>query len=271
MTKVIGLDLALNHGAAVELTDGKPTWWKFYTDMAGCAERGKDLATRLAIPGSVKDKQQRQMLRLAQVEHWIDKEVLVPRAPDYVGIEDYALDVNHGSHYMGEVGGVARILVWFRGIPLRLHDPISVKMWATTDGTAQKDAIERAVAERFPGLPWDGYNMPKPPKAKRQNRQTSEDLADAASVAELVWTEVRLREGEITTGDLDHKKRIQVFNRVTKSYPSSLLGRDWLCNPNGNKKPHGGLRARVEQKIKELELAGAPKAAKLLKDLLRDS
>lgn len=261
--KVLGCDLSLNHGAVVELDDGELSWFAYYTDIKGSADRCSD-GTRLVVPSGVKDRQQRQMMRLAQLEHWLDKSVLIPHPPDYAGVEDYALDARHGSHHMGELGGIARILLWFRSIPFRLMDPISIKMFATHDGTAQKDLVEEAVRERW-GQDFSQWNLPS-----SKNRQTSEDLADAMAVAQLVWLEYQLRTGLIALTDLPHPKELQVFNRVTKSYPISLLARDWLHNPRGDAKPHGGLRVRVEAKIKELEAGGADRAAAMMKELLGD-
>lgn len=268
MIKVVGLDLALNHAAAVELTDGKPTWWAFISDTAGVCARGKDVATRLELPSSTKDRQLRQMMRLAQLEHWLDKTVLVARQPDFVGIEDYAIRAEHGAHYMGEIGGIARILTWFRGIPFRLHDPVSTKMFAAHDGTAQKDAVERAMSARFPGLPFDNYNNPGKP-GKKQDRTTSEDLYDASALALLTWTEFQLRQGELDMRTL-HPKEIQVFNRTTKTYPTSLLGREWIHNPKGAATPHSNLQARVEARLALAERANSPRLAAILKELLAD-
>jgi Holliday junction resolvasome RuvABC endonuclease subunit len=270
---VHGWDLALNHGAIVQLKDGELDDFWYYTDKAGSAGKSADHGTRMPVLDKIKDRQQKIMLRLAWLEHYMDKEILVPHRPDYVGIEDYALDAAHGSHYMGEFGGIARILVWFRGIPFRLHDPISIKMFTTHDGTAQKDLIEEKVLERW-GADFGPYNQPKAEPSKRnpepkQNRQTSEDLADAFATAQLVWIEYQLRTGKILMADLPHPKEIQVFNRVTKSYPVNLLAREWLHNDKGASKPHGGLRPRVEAKIKELTKL-APKAAAMLKELLKD-
>jgi Holliday junction resolvasome RuvABC endonuclease subunit len=208
------------------------------------------------------------MARLAWIENWLDKTCLIPHPPDYAGVEDYAIRVEQGAHYMGEVGGIIRILLWFRGIPFRLSDPISVKMFATHDGTAQKDLVEECVKERW-GVDFSEFNPPAHKKTGKVNRTTSEDLCDAYSVAMLTWTEYRLRTGQITTADLGHEKEIRVFNRVTKTYPTSLLGREWIQNPGGSKTPHGGLRERIESKIKALE-GKAPGAAKMLKELLQD-
>ena len=241
-TKVHGWDVSLNHGAMVELTDGELTNFWYYTDIAGAAIRSKR-GTRLD-PAIFKqtDRHQKQMARLAWLEHYMDKTVLMPSQPEYVGIEDYAIRAEQGAHYLGEVGGIARILCWFRGAKMRLHDPTSVKMFTAHDGTCQKDSIERAVKER-----WDidfGTVNPLPPKPTvknpnpKQNRKTSEDLADAYAIAQLVWTEVLIRRGDLAVSSL-HEKEIRVFNRVTKTYAVNLLDRDWIVNPDGVATPHG--------------------------------
>lgn len=234
--RVMGIDLSLNHGAFVELTDGELSGYWYVTEYAGCADKSK-LGTRMPPElFKYKDPNERNLRRLVWWEHYLDKQVLMRRQPHYVGIEDYALDSRQG-HMKGELGGIARILCWFRGIKLRLHDPMSVKMYVAHDGTCQKDEIERAVQERW-GVDFGHVNMPKPPKAKRQNRTVSEDLADAFGIAQMIWAEVQLRSGDLMLNQL-HKKEVQVFNRVTKTYPVSLLDRDWIHNEEGTKTPHG--------------------------------
>ncbi|MGW8177319.1 MAG: hypothetical protein ACWGQW_00760 [bacterium] len=242
MVKVIGADLSLNHGAIIQLNDGQLADFWYYTDLAGSAGKSKKRGHRMPTWSKIKDRQVKQMARLAWIENFLDKTVLMKALPDYAGIEDYALDVGHGAHYQGEVGGIARILCWFRGISMRLHDPVSLKMFASHRGTADKDFMEEQVCERW-SVDFSSLNQPlssptkKTPNPK-QNRQTSQDLADAYALAQLVWTEVQLRAGTLTLAEL-HEKEVRVFNRVTKSYPVSLLDRDWIVNPDGTPTPHG--------------------------------
>lgn len=270
MTIIHGTDLALNHGATVQLTDGVLTGFWYYTDAAAAFKKGEREGISQRVPTfKTPDRQQKMMLRLAWLETWMDKSILIPHTPDIAGIEDYALDASHGAHYKGELGGIARILLWFRGIPFRLHDPISIKMFTTWDGTAQKDLVELKVKERY-GVDFSKYNPPAHAKTGKVNRQTSEDLCDAYAVANLVWVEHQLRKGLITLKDLEHDKERRVFNRITKSYPVNLLDRDWIHNDQGNRKPHGGLNKRLEAKIKQLQGAGALAAADMLKELLTD-
>lgn len=235
-----GWDISLNHGAVVQLRDGELDGLWYYTDVAGSADRSKANGFRTPVRGK-QDRQTAQMLRLAWIENWLDKNILVATRPDFVGIEDYAIRAEQGAHYLGEVGGVARLLCWFRGVRFRLHDPISAKMFATWDGTAQKDLVESKVKARW-GEDFGKFNQP-PPKRGKQSRRTSEDLADGYALAQLVRTEARLRAGEIQLTDLEHDKERQVFIRTTKTYPVSLLGREWLQNPAGAPTPHGRFPA----------------------------
>lgn len=265
--KVIGFDVSLNHGAAVELTNGKPTWFSYYTTAAGVAKRSQQ-GCRLPAPPSKKDvdKQPYQMERLAWIERWIDKTVLVARQPDFVGIEDYALRAEQGAHQLGEVGGIARILFWFRGVRFRKHDPISVKMYVTHDGTAQKDLIERCARERW-GVDYSECNAEPRPGCK-QDRTTSEDLADAFSIAKLVDVERLIRSGKLRLSDLEHDKERQVFNRVTKTYPVSLIGREWIHNPAGSYGSPDAVKIRLEQELARVRVQ-SPKLAGYLERILK--
>jgi len=221
---VQGQDISLNHGAVVQLRNGRLDNFWYYTDQAGSASRCRGIGYRLKLDDKA-DKHAKAMKRLAWVEQWLDSVALASN-PDYVGVEDYALHEGQGAHQLGEVGGVARLLLWKRGTHFRLHDPVSVKMFATFNGTSPKDAIEAAVADRW-GWDFGAYNGPS--TGKKPSRRTSEDLADAYAIAVLVWTEVLLRHGIIQLHQL-HPKEVQVFNRVTATYPTSLLSRDWIHN-----------------------------------------
>jgi hypothetical protein len=229
---VQGFDVSLNHGAVVQLRNGKLDDFWYYTDVAGSASRSKKQGYRVEIPTPKKqpDKQIRSAIRLDWVSKWIDR-IPLAHKPHFAGLEDYALGADQGAHYLGEIGGQARRLLWLRGVRFRLHDPIAVKLFVTHDGTAQKDLVEEFVMSRWK-VDFGMYNDPKS-RSKTKARQTSEDLCDAFGLAQLVWTEYLLRKGKIKLSSL-HEKEIQLFNRVTKAYPINILGREWIHNPNGN-------------------------------------
>jgi Holliday junction resolvasome RuvABC endonuclease subunit len=264
--KILGLDLSLNHAGATLLDGaGKFVECAYFTDIAGSAKKGTPpLATRLELPKKA-ERQQHQMQRLAWAKGWL--EALLDRwRPTHVGIEDYAIRVEHGAHYMGEIGGIARMLCWERGVYFRLHDPISVKMYVTFDGTAQKDLVERFVMSRW-GLDFSKYNGDAS-KGKAPKRTTSEDLADATGIAKLVWLEIQLRAGKIDMRVL-HAKEIQVFNRVTNTYPLNLLGREWIHNAAGGYNSAAAVVARVTKARDRLKAnnGGSP-AAEIFRKLL---
>ncbi len=223
MVKVIGCDLSLNHSAFVELIDGELSRFRYFTNIVGSAKRSKEHGTRMPLFKG--DKQTQQMRRLAWIKKYV-RDVILPMEPDYVGIEDYALSMSHNSHYLGEGGGIIKTMFFERGIKMRLHDPLSVKMFATHKGNSEKSAMELAVADRW-YVSFAKYNAIPSKSGVKKNRQTSEDLADAFCVAQLVWLEIKLRAGLILLESL-HPKEIQVFNRVTKMYPNSLLSREWI-------------------------------------------
>lgn len=230
MVKVLGMDISLNHGGVVELTDGEISNFWYYTSLAGSANRSR---RGWRIDPSVykpKDKLVVSVRRLAWLEVFL-RRMLAPGDVEYVGLEDYAYSADRGAHQLGEAGGMARLICYKAGLKLRLHDPISTKMFVAHDGTCQKDAVQRAVERRW-GIDFSPVDQPMPkPTEKRpdptQNKQTSEDLADAFAIAQLVWTEVQLRSGAIVMSQL-HEKEVRVFNRVTKTYPINLLNREWI-------------------------------------------
>lgn len=235
MTRVLGCDLSLNHGGFVLLEDGELSRFWYYTDKVGSASKHED-AICFRASDYPNDKNFRSVVRMGKLEA-VFRTVFECAAPDYAGIEDYAVRAEQGAHFLGEVGGLARLTLFKMGIPFRLHDPISVKMFATHDGTARgKTLVEKSVAERW-GATFFKFNQPKPKPKKtpkkppKQNRQTSEDLADAFAIAKLVELEVQLRAGEVELRNL-HAKEIQVFNRCTKTYPRSLLDREWIAHSN---------------------------------------
>ena len=221
---ILGMDLSLGHAGFVELDPrGALVWYAYVSNTASGASRGAN-GHRMPTSKS-KDRQVAHMARLVWWESFLDKEILRPRSPMYVGLEDYAYRAESNSAYqIGELGGMARILSWFRGAQLRLHDPLSMKMFATGSGNAEKDEVCASVRDQW-GVDFARFN------ASEKNHDVEYDLADAYVAARMVWTEVELRAGRMKLSDLD-AKRVRVFNRVTKAYPVNLLDRDFIHDPS---------------------------------------
>jgi hypothetical protein len=229
---VQGWDISLNHGAIVQLCGGELDAYWYYTDKAGSVARGKGHGARVEVPTPTRqpDKHIRSIIRLDWVSRWIER-VALANPPGYVALEDYAIGADQGAHYLGEIGGQARRLMWAYGVRYRLHDPIAVKLFVAHDATAQKDLIERCVDNRWE-IDFGPHNAVSSGRGKA-SRQTSEDLADAYGLAQMAWTEYRLRKGLVRLSSL-HEKEIQVFNRATKAFPINVLGREWIRNPSAS-------------------------------------
>ena len=234
--KYQGWDISLNHGAIVQLVDGDLDWFTYWTDKSGSAKkhRGAVHLNVVKLKKVAGDRHSFEHARLAFVRDLLFRVVTRSR-PDFVAIEDYAMARAQGAHQIGEGGGAARLALWDHGIRYRTVDPYSVKMFATYDGTADKILVEEVVRDRW-GADFGKYNVEPPKnKAKKANRQTSEDLCDAFTLAKLVYTEAMLRSGELSLAELEHNKERQVFMRVTKAFPVNILGREWIYNERWKK------------------------------------
>jgi len=215
---ILGFDLSLNHAAMVGLDPetADMVWYEYVIDTATGAKAGKKRGVHLKYPKS-KDRTQHQMNRLLWWRLYLI-EMYEKAKPSHVVIEDYALMAKSNSAYqIGELGCLARIGAIEVGAALRLHDPMSVKMFLAHSGNATPEEVRDAVFERWPIT--RGF-------AALPDLATL-DLVVAFGLARMGWTELELRAGRLRLEDL-HPKEVQVFNRTTKAYTVSLLGREWL-------------------------------------------
>ena len=229
MIRALGMDLSLNHGALVELTDGEMSWFNYYIDKAGAAVKHKE-AYRMNAPAL--DAQFKFAWKLAFVDSFL-RVSLGKRQPDYASLEDFAYRAEQGAHQLGGVGGVARLACWRANARLRLYNPMHAKMYAAHNGHASKEEMAEAVLRRW-HIRFDEYNQPfaKPSKKNpnpKQNVTVEEDLVDAYVHAQLVWAEVQLRAGTLALSGLEHNKERQIFLKVSKTYPINVLARAWVC------------------------------------------
>ena len=228
--RVHGWDISLNHAGLVEFTDDELSAFWFATTKKGLVKKLGERGLYVPFP-KCDEPHESALLRLNSWRNILGM-LVRDRQPDYVGIEDYAYGASMRAHQIGELGGIARLVCFNSGIKLRLHDPLSLKMFVTYNGHAKKPEIEKCVKKRW-GQDFSEYNPPTRKGSKKENREVSEDLADAFGICQLVSLEIKLRAGTVLLKDLGHEKEIQVFNRVTKAYPISLLSREWIQKPHG--------------------------------------
>lgn len=225
--RILGIDLSLNHAGLTLLDErGRVTWHTVVTDSKGVAARAP---VQLFWPGSLSsDPEQADLDRLLWWERTL-RVVIESLRPTHVGLEGYAFLAKGNSHYqIGELGGVARLAALRSGACLRLHDPMSVKLFGAGSGSATGADVADAVAREV-GPIFAACNPPAK-AGKKLNRLAEEDLAAAYVVARMVWTEIEVRAGRLPLEALADKQR-QVFLRVTKSQPINVLAREWLVGP----------------------------------------
>ena len=219
-----GLDLSMLHAGAIllDVKTGSMLDLKFIVDHPKTVKRLPDNAIAIKLPkgGRGHDKENRFFKILVEMRRALG--ILINEwSPSILCIENYAFGASGLVFQIGEVGGAAKIVAHDAGVPMvRLHDPNTVKMFATHNGNADKEMMAERIADRW-GLDFSKYNQT--PK----NETISGDLYDAYALAQLGRLEYLLRAGEIDMKGW-HPKEIQAFNRTTNSYPVSLLGREWI-------------------------------------------
>lgn len=201
MTRVLGVDLALTHGALVLLDDGELARWWTYSDRVSVCIFPADRAThtRVQLHDDVASRGVRRLLAL----RGLLSRVLDEAAPHVVVTEDYAHGSGQGAHQIGELGGVWRTLLWEHPshVLQRFWSPKSVKLFGAGNGNADKLAVRTAVNEtlrrRAGASPFLDYN-----------KDSGGDLCDAYTLASMGWTELRLKWGHLTAQSLqDHERR----------------------------------------------------------------
>jgi len=216
--KIIGLDLSINgSGCVMNQLDSKldiiETNYLSFTPV-------KKNATDKIIHYNKK-----QFKNYFDQNRFMEEKILeFCEGSDYVAIEDYAFGAKGKVFHMAEFTGAIKSALYFgfgnsdMGIPMRLYDICSIKMFACNNGLAKKpdmvDAYERE------GDPMDLNFLPK-------YKSPKEDIVDAYWLTKLLQMELKLRRGLIRLQDLT-EKQIQIFNRTTKGNPTNILATDFI-------------------------------------------
>lgn len=224
----LGVDLSTNHAAFVQVLDGELESWAIVTSTASvvkaaflrppCPPCGVAL-----IPAAPKNASahEKSLFRLTWWAEHLPK-ILDRFTADHAAIEDYAFAAKHGSHQLGEVGGLLRMALWKSGRAWRKYSPGQGKLFAAHHGKAEKEAMIQAARDRW-GVDW---SFARPEGTKIWD--SAEDLADAHSIAMLLDTERRIRTGSLSVQTL-HEAEVRVFNTVSKTTGVNPLAEPFIC------------------------------------------
>lgn len=133
----IGLDMSQEGTGVASIRRGAPT-------------AGAHWLTRHELPrlGTLKPPNLTGPARL----EWLFNQIatlLEADKPALVAIEGYAHGAKFKAHALGEVGGMARLLLWKLGIPFVEIQPTQLKQFTTGYGGSSKPQMRKAIAAKW--------------------------------------------------------------------------------------------------------------------------
>jgi hypothetical protein len=250
----IGFDVSLNSPGyvAIRCNDGKvlgcgfcTTVKKYLVCTGGCnatyffSRRGK---TKKRDEESVELYEARRLFILFDYmvcfvrRHYHPKDL-------YLGIEGYAYGVTatRSIFQLAEISGSFKRWCYSENIPLRIHDPKTIKLWATGDAYAKN--VHMVDAARRKGFKLDDRWIAQGSKFKHPIVMNSKtlthdlkgpgvDLSDAFHIADMVRHELLVRGGYLSLTQLEPEYKVKIFTRTSKHYPTNLLDRPFINKSN---------------------------------------
>lgn len=219
--RFVGIDPSVRGTAAVVIdVAGKVLARHYWADRQKDVKGEKDPNEAFA-PMKVKlGDESRRVERLVTIVDRLEA-FLRKMAPSFAAIEDYAVGAKDAhTRQLGEVGGAFRILMYKNKIPFRTHDPIAVKIFASDDAFASKRKMVEEVRDQW----FDYFDI-----GKGDPDGASGNLADAHTLAEMLRTEVSIRNGHVDPFKPEFPERQRrIFFRVTRTQPTNVLERPFV-------------------------------------------
>lgn len=217
--KIAGLDLSINSSGLIKFTldDDLNV---VDTDHRGFTSVKKDGTDKILhyqkkdFPTNIHQNE----WTLVRVMEFIDD-------VDYVAIEDYAFGATGRVFNIAEWCGAVKFHAFLKKKKIRLIDPNSVKMFATTRGNCDKISMSNAydALEDSYKLDFSTYKE----VTKSSGVSPTSDLIDAFYLTKILLYELRLRRGLMKLSELKENE-IRVFNRCTKANPVNMLDREFI-------------------------------------------
>lgn len=216
---IVGIDFSKNSPGVCRLTLDKLNFEAIYADYRGFTSVKKiaDSDKKIIFYHNKKaftDDIAKAIFMRDNIYEFINADV-----PDYVAIEGYAMNAQGKVFDIAESTAISKVKIYENEIPIRIYDPNSIKKYASLHGDADKIRMEDEF-KKFTEIKPDLSHLP-------EYKSPKEDIIDAFWTAKLLQMELMLRKGLISLHNL-HTKRIEVFNRVTKSNPENILVRPFI-------------------------------------------
>lgn len=246
MKTVVGLDLSLNSAGIVvlDVISGDIIFSEYITAIkkfisvdSGCACRYLSPRITKTKKREAEDGQNYTARRRDLVSTEVIQALMKAENDVLVCLEGYAVDSKStGLLEMAEISGIVRNYCWKENIPLRVHDPLSVKIWACGNAHAKKmhmvNAARRAnfnVPQSLLGL-GNKFQFPMDIDGDIHTHDyggPGTDIADAFHLAEMGRHELLVHSNSLRLDQLTEQQK-KVFLRTTKANPVNLLGRPFI-------------------------------------------
>lgn len=234
--KIVGLDISLDHGGVVILTkEGELENYCALTTV----KKYVDVDSEHVLLLTKQEKEEpKESFRLRRIEEYWDRlDSFIHQdwgEPIYFSVEGYSYSSQSTSIcQIAELTGYLKYKIFEKGRFTRIHDPLSVKLFATNKGNCLKKEIVEKV-QQYLSIP---QGLIKKKEIKKRGEKIEEyngpatDIADAYFLAKMLWTELMVREGKVTLEQLSEGER-RIFLRTTKTYPVNLLARPFIHKEN---------------------------------------
>jgi len=233
---VIGCDVSLNHGGFCFFdSKGEVCSWRFFHDVKKYVTAEPDHGVLTGMKKGKDETSHAYDVRRAFNYRNLFAEHILRAVPDglrdaYFSVEGYAIHQGMSSTnrllQIAELTGLLKDQIYASSGKMRIHDPMSVKMFAC-HGRATKMEMREAAAE-------NGFELPDTLfKAKKVKGKSDDvdgpgtDVIDAYWLGKMLVTEMKLRSGILLMSDLP-PNQIKIFNRVTKAFPVNVLARPFV-------------------------------------------
>lgn len=234
--KIFGIDLSLNHYAICQLdfASGICLDYQFLTTSKKF-EKIDSLHSVLLPTNKDGANENNDELRKNRVMAYLIR-YLQKKDPNglsnvYISLEGYAYSAQTRSiTQIAELTGYMKAMFWNLHCNLRIHDPLTVKLYATGKGVCLKKDIVEAAQNSDLTFPKE---LIKVTKKKTKNGYVEEydgpatDISDAYFLADMLRTELLIRDGQLDLKKLPEQHR-NIFLRVTKGYPVNILARPFV-------------------------------------------
>lgn len=238
--RIFGLDISLDHGGVVVLDEsGEVVDYRYLTKVKKMADVDPDHSIFLTKQGKDESKDIFRLRRMAEYLGGIlNIQPTMCIHQLYFSIEGYSYASKSTSIcQIAELTGYIKQRLFLEGGMIRIHDPLTVKLFATGAGNCLKKDIIKQAMLKF-DIP-EGLTKKKKTKKKKTGDVIEDldgpatDLADAYFLAMMLYTELEVRAGRIYLSQLDEGKR-RIFLRATTAYPVNILDRQFICKEMNN-------------------------------------